>query len=59
MGRHQSYSKRSRESRMAMIDDTAAEDDYPDCCDHLPEIWSPLAQNAGGPPDRTAHRKVQ
>ncbi|UVO10640.1 hypothetical protein NM962_11285 [Mycobacterium sp. SVM_VP21] len=52
MTRHQSYSKRSRESRKAMNDDTADDDDYPDCCERIAaEDWSPLADELNWPPD--------
>lgn len=55
MSRHQHYSKRSRESRKAMNDGTAddddVDDDYPDCCERLAEDWSPVADDADPPPD--------
>lgn len=55
MTRHQSYSKRSRESRKAMNDDTVdgnVDDDYADCCGRIAaEDWSPLADEFNWPPD--------
>ena len=55
MARHQNYSKRSRESRKAMTDDTAEDVDvdveYPDCCDCIAEGWSPVVDDADLPPD--------
>ncbi len=55
MVRHQNYSKRSRESRKAMTDDTADDDegdvDYPDCCDRIALEWSPVVDDVSLPPD--------
>ncbi|WP_409429130.1 hypothetical protein [Mycobacterium sp. SMC-11] len=55
MSRHQHYSKRSRESRKAMndgaADDDDVDDDYPDCCERLVVDWSPVADDADLPPD--------
>ena len=53
MTRHQSYSKRSRESRKAMNDDV--DDDYADCCGRIAaEDWSLLADELNWPPDRVS-----
>lgn len=50
MSRHQNYSKRSRESRKAMSDGTADDDDvddaYADCCERVAEDLSPVADDA-------------
>ncbi|ULP49256.1 MULTISPECIES: hypothetical protein [Mycolicibacter] len=54
MTRHQSYSKRSRESRKAMNDSTAdddVDDDYSDCCDRIAEEWPPVADELNRPSD--------
>lgn len=51
MSRHQNYSKRSRESRKAMTDGTADDDDYPDCCERAAEDWSLVPDDLRLPPD--------
>jgi|GEM_PF-5511248 len=55
MSRHQKYSKRSRESRKAMTDGTAddddVDDDYAGCCEPVAEDWPPAVEEGSPPPD--------
>ncbi|ORV50912.1 hypothetical protein AWC02_03610 [Mycolicibacter engbaekii] len=50
MGRHHNYSKRSRESRKAMIDGTFDDWDDSTYWHEMTEDLSPLAERVGGPP---------
>lgn len=51
MGRHHNYSKRSRESRKAMIDGTFDDRDDSAYWYEMAEDLRPLADRVGGSPD--------